>query len=103
MQALVAVTAGDGIGTEVTAEAVRVLERIAARCGHSFRFESALLGGAGTILGAGLGALLLAVFIDGFAIIGISANPLLIVFGAGVVVAMIANVQLGRLREAGRT
>jgi 3-isopropylmalate dehydrogenase len=46
MQALVAVTAGDGIGTEVTAEAVRVLERIAARCGHSFRFESALLGGA---------------------------------------------------------
>ena len=64
---------------------------------------TALLGGAGTILGAGLGALLLAVFIDGFAIIGISANPLLIVFGAGVVVAMIANVQLGRLREAGRT
>jgi len=46
MQALVAVTAGDGIGTEVTAEAVRVLERVAARCGHSFRFESALLGGA---------------------------------------------------------
>jgi 3-isopropylmalate dehydrogenase len=46
MQALVAVTAGDGIGPEVTAEAVRVLERIGARCGHSFRFESALLGGA---------------------------------------------------------
>jgi 3-isopropylmalate dehydrogenase len=46
MQALVAVTAGDGIGTEVTAEAVRVLEGIGARCGHSFRFESALLGGA---------------------------------------------------------
>ena len=46
MQALVAVTAGDGIGTEVTAEAVRVLERIGERCGHSFRFESGLLGGA---------------------------------------------------------
>src|ERR1700722_16054746 len=46
MQALVAVTAGDGIGTEVTAEAVRVLEGIGARCGHSFRFQSALLGGA---------------------------------------------------------
>jgi 3-isopropylmalate dehydrogenase len=46
VEALVAVTAGDGIGTEVTAEAVRVLERIATRCGHSFRFESALLGGA---------------------------------------------------------
>jgi 3-isopropylmalate dehydrogenase len=46
MQALIAVTAGDGIGTEVTAEAVRVLERIGARCGHALRFESALLGGA---------------------------------------------------------
>src|SRR5580658_3291660 len=46
MQALVAVTAGDGIGTEVTAEAVRVLERIARRCGHAFAFESGLLGGA---------------------------------------------------------
>ena len=46
MQALIAVTAGDGIGPEVTAEAVGVLERIGARCNHSFRFESALLGGA---------------------------------------------------------
>jgi 3-isopropylmalate dehydrogenase len=46
VQALIAVTAGDGIGPEVTAEAVRVLERIGARCDHSFRFESALLGGA---------------------------------------------------------
>src|ERR1700677_4380368 len=46
MEALIAVTAGDGIGPEVTAEAVRVLERIGARCGHSFQFESALLGGA---------------------------------------------------------
>jgi simple sugar transport system permease protein len=64
---------------------------------------TALLGGEGSIIGAGLGALVLAVFIDGFAIIGVNANPLNIVFGAGVVVAMIANVQLGRLREAGRT
>jgi len=46
VRALIAVTAGDGIGPEVTAEAVRVLERIGTRCNHSFRFESALLGGA---------------------------------------------------------
>ncbi len=46
MQALIAVIAGDGIGAEVTAEAARALERVAERCGHSFRFESALLGGA---------------------------------------------------------
>jgi simple sugar transport system permease protein len=62
---------------------------------------TAMLGGAGTIIGGFLGALLLSIFTDGFAIIGVSANPLLIVFGAGVLVAMIANVQLGRLREAG--
>jgi simple sugar transport system permease protein len=64
---------------------------------------TAMLGGSGTIIGGALGALLLAIFTDGFEIIGVSANPLFIVFGAGVLVAMIANVQLGRLREAGRT
>jgi simple sugar transport system permease protein len=62
---------------------------------------TAMLGGSGTIIGGFLGAILLAIFQDGFAIIGVSANPLFIVFGAGVLVAMIANVQLGRLREAG--
>jgi 3-isopropylmalate dehydrogenase len=46
MQALIAVLAGDGIGPEVTAEAVRALARVAERHGHSFRFESALVGGA---------------------------------------------------------
>jgi simple sugar transport system permease protein len=63
---------------------------------------TAMLGGAGTIIGAFLGALLLSIFTDGFQIIGVNANPLFIVFGAGVLVAMIANVQLGRVREAGR-
>jgi 3-isopropylmalate dehydrogenase len=43
---LIAVLPGDGIGGEVTAEAVRALGAIAQRFGHSFRFESALLGGA---------------------------------------------------------
>ncbi len=46
MHALIAVLAGDGIGGEVTAEAVRSLERVAGRFGHSFRFETALIGGA---------------------------------------------------------
>ncbi len=46
MQALIAVLAGDGIGGEVTAEAVRALEAVAARFGHELRFEAALLGGA---------------------------------------------------------
>ncbi len=46
MKALIAVLAGDGIGAEVTAEAVRSLGAIAARFGHDFEFEPALLGGA---------------------------------------------------------
>jgi 3-isopropylmalate dehydrogenase len=46
VEALIAVLAGDGIGGEVTAEAVRVLAAIAQRFGHSFEFQSALLGGA---------------------------------------------------------
>jgi 3-isopropylmalate dehydrogenase len=46
VRARIAVIAGDGIGVEVTDEAVRMLARIAERCGHSFEFEAALLGGA---------------------------------------------------------
>jgi 3-isopropylmalate dehydrogenase len=46
VKALIAVLAGDGIGSEVTAEAVRVLERVAVRFGHDFEFQPALLGGA---------------------------------------------------------
>ena len=46
MKARIAVLGGDGIGPEVTAEAVRVLEVVAARFGHEFVFADALLGGA---------------------------------------------------------
>jgi 3-isopropylmalate dehydrogenase len=46
VKASIAVLPGDGIGAEVTAEAVRVLAAVAARSGHSLTFESALLGGA---------------------------------------------------------
>ncbi len=64
---------------------------------------TAMLGGSGTILGAFLGAVALSTLIDGLDIIGVSANPLGIIFGSAILVAMIANVQLARLREAGRT
>jgi simple sugar transport system permease protein len=63
---------------------------------------TAMLGGSGTILGAFLGAMVLATLEDGFTIAGISSNPLPIIFGGAILVAMIANVQLGRLRQAGR-
>lgn len=64
---------------------------------------TAMAGGSGTIIGAFLGVFVLAELQDGFNLIGISANPLPIIFGSAILVAMIANVQLARLRRAGRT
>jgi 3-isopropylmalate dehydrogenase len=46
MKALIAVLAGDGIGSEVTAEAQRALEKVASRFEHQFEFAPALIGGA---------------------------------------------------------
>jgi 3-isopropylmalate dehydrogenase len=46
MKARIAVLGGDGIGPEVTSEAVRVLDAVAARYGHEFEFVEALVGGA---------------------------------------------------------
>jgi len=46
MKARIAVLPGDGIGTEVTSEAVKVLQAVAAGAGHEFAFESALVGGS---------------------------------------------------------
>jgi len=46
VRARIAVIAGDGIGPEVTAEAVRVLEAIGERYHHQFRLESLPFGGA---------------------------------------------------------
>ena len=46
MQAKIAVLPGDGIGAEVTGEARKVLEAVAAARGHEFQFESAMVGGA---------------------------------------------------------
>jgi simple sugar transport system permease protein len=58
---------------------------------------TAMLGGSGTILGV-----VLALLLDGFNLIGINANLVFMVLGAAVLIAMIANVQLARLRSAGR-
>jgi 3-isopropylmalate dehydrogenase len=46
MKARIAVLGGDGIGPEVTAEAVRVLQAVADGFGHEFEFAAALIGGA---------------------------------------------------------
>ena len=46
IKASIVILPGDGIGPEVTHEGVRVLEAVASRYGHDFRFESHLIGGA---------------------------------------------------------
>jgi len=46
MKAKIAVLPGDGIGPEVTAEAVKVLNAVADRFGHQFEYMTALVGGA---------------------------------------------------------
>ena len=46
MKARIAVLGGDGIGPEVTAEAVRVLGAVAGHFGHEFELVEALVGGA---------------------------------------------------------
>jgi len=46
MKANIAVLPGDGIGAEVTSEAIKVLQVIAERAGHDLRFATALVGGA---------------------------------------------------------
>ncbi len=45
MRALIAVLPGDGVGPEVTAQAVRVLHAVADRGDHDFHFRDALIGG----------------------------------------------------------
>jgi simple sugar transport system permease protein len=64
---------------------------------------TALAGGSGTVLGAFLGALVLAELQNGMNLIGISANPYNVILGFAILISMTANVYLSRLRRAGRT
>jgi simple sugar transport system permease protein len=64
---------------------------------------TALAGGSGTIIGAFLGALVLAELQNGFNLIGYSANTIFLILGLAILVSMIANQYLSRLRRAGRS
>jgi 3-isopropylmalate dehydrogenase len=46
IEASIVILGGDGIGPEVVHEGLRVLEAVATRFGHQFRFEEHLIGGA---------------------------------------------------------
>lgn len=45
MKAQITVLSGDGIGPEVTGQAIEVLQRVASKHGHEFTFQDALIGG----------------------------------------------------------
>ena len=64
---------------------------------------TALAGGSGTVIGAFVGMLVLAILQDGFNLLGISSNPFQIILGVSICGAMVANVYLTRLRRAGRS
>jgi simple sugar transport system permease protein len=63
---------------------------------------TALLGGVGTATGAFLGAFVLTILQNGFTLQGISAYTFNIILGLAILVAMILNVYVVRLRGAGR-
>ena len=63
---------------------------------------TSLMGGLGTIVGAFLGVLVLSILNDGFTLLGVSAFTFDIILGAAILIAMILNVRLQLLREAGR-
>lgn len=57
-----------------------------------------LTGGSGTVIGAFLGALVLAILRDGFIIEGVSAFTFNIVLGSAIIVAMVLNVLAAQAR-----
>jgi simple sugar transport system permease protein len=58
-----------------------------------------LTGGSGTVVGALIGALFLGILKDGLILQGVQANYLLFYTGLAVIVAMTANVYVGRVRR----
>lgn len=63
---------------------------------------TALLGGIGTVTGAFLGALVLVILRNGFTLQGIDSDAFNVVLGVAILVAMILNVYIARLRGSGR-
>jgi simple sugar transport system permease protein len=64
---------------------------------------TALAGGSGTVIGALLGALVLAELQNGFNLMQFNQNTIFLITGIAILVSMIANQYLSRLRRAGRT
>ncbi|MGC9270317.1 ABC transporter permease [Acidiphilium sp.] len=64
---------------------------------------TSLAGGSGTIIGGLIGATVLGVLQDGFTLQGINAFTFDMIIGAAILIAMIANIHVGRLNRGGRS
>lgn len=60
-----------------------------------------LTGGSGTIIGAFFGAAVLGILKDGFTLSGVSAYTFDMILGGAIVVTMVLNIHLSRLRAVG--
>jgi simple sugar transport system permease protein len=58
-----------------------------------------LIGGSGTVVGALIGALFLGILQDGLILQGVNADYLFFYQGLAIIVAMAANVYVGRVRK----
>ena len=61
-----------------------------------------LAGGVGTIIGALIGTLVLSILRNGFTLEGVSAYTFNVILGVAVLVVMVLNIYVGRLRRSGR-
>ena len=58
-----------------------------------------LAGGSGTVIGALIGATVLGLLNDGFTLIGINAFTFNLILGAAILIAMLSNIHMSRLRR----
>jgi simple sugar transport system permease protein len=63
---------------------------------------TSLFGGSGSVIGAFIGVAVLVILRTGFNIIGVSAFTFDLIIGIAIILSMIANVQVARLRNLGR-
>ena len=63
---------------------------------------TSLFGGSGSIMGAFIGVAVLVILRTGFNIIGVSAFTFDLIIGIAIILSMIANVQVARLRNLGK-
>jgi simple sugar transport system permease protein len=61
-----------------------------------------LAGGVGTIIGAFIGTLVLSILRNGFTLEGVSAYTFNVILGVAILIVMVLNIYVGRLRRGGR-